>query len=1159
MKKIVSFILALSVICSAFGVSAARGGGFEYEINGDFISLTADNDYRGTVAAGVYNADGALIDAKMFYDEVFYGGQEKKLSTEGMKTEGADSVRVFLFDDVKTLKPGEIISFSDADYNAYSVDGSTFSGSFTEESDIAGTAVFKVIDESLNEVSSGSFSAADGKYSVSLSASGIWSDSHAILYICDANGNIKRKYSLDYDKAPTAAAADKMIADMAKKTAILKKLLDECRDAGISTDYETLNYRVCERFCIYMAEDKQCMDYRRLLYTYEECSRLFEESAKAMESYLDGTKTAFSVPHYVTSDVEADGSALIAETETDGVRTRRPVYFVGYGHFTQAKNDIPVFNDFGANTVQQEIGPSDIMKNPIVWDIAYNNGAAENGVTAVVATSPKKSGEYALRVSYPCDTLANRYVTISQTVKLKPNTAYEYGLEANTLSQADNAEIWYSINNWDDRKQMRGNGWQSYRQTYTTSVDEETHTFRITVDGKVKRLGIDDTFVREVGTDENLLKNPGFESDPNAEYFADAEEIENTVNMLKSAEENNIAVNLLLSPHYFPGFLYEKHPEIKNSATGGYIYSHPTLRSIIEEYLRLLLPQLADCKAIKSLCLMNEPSVQAADCDYYKTEWAEYLEKKYGSISLLNAAYGTSYSSFGGVPMHSSDDGSVMYRDYWYFNCGILTDFHKFMADIIREYMPDTPLHTKFQWYVGSKESEFRNRWNLGTNHEELSDFLDYNGCDAAYYWRYCRNGWEEPLYPSIWFDYLRGVKNAPIVNSEAHIIQDGDQNFNPMQAYFSANGIWQGAIHGNAISDIWVWAREQSDRSGFWGSVLFRPDVIAEIGKTSLDLNRLSYEVKAVADEPSKIALLYSDYSRLYNEEWKYNTTKLYSAYETLLFGGLKPGIVTEKSIERIVTDGNIKVLALPGVHNISKAALFTIRDFVVSGGKVIILGTDGSVERDDQNAEFSGDALAAANMIRERAVVLDALNDSASKNAFVAAAEDEVGRLVEVVYADSGSRVAETEYTYGFSADGDLLINICDYDLDSRGSKDIEIKVNGKAAGGMTELRSGRTYTDGTVGITPYSPLLIRIDKSEFTLDRDGRIIVPAEGDTAEICTATIKNSDGNVVFIGQSSTPADGRHTISYTLGNFDPNAEYTVNIGGANGYMYSERIK
>ena len=269
MKKIVSFILALSVICSAFGVSAARGGGFEYEIKGDFISLTADNDYRGTVAAGVYNADGALIDAKMFYDEVFYGGQEKKLSTEGMKTEGADSVRVFLFDDVKTLKPGEIISFSDADYNACSVDGSTFSGSFTEESDIAGTAVFKVIDESLDEVSSGSFSAADGKYSVSLSASGVWSDSHAILYICDANGNIKRKYSLDYDKAPTAAAADKMIADMAKKTAILKKLLDECRDAGISTDYETLNYRVCERFCIYMAEDKQCMDYRRLLYTYE--------------------------------------------------------------------------------------------------------------------------------------------------------------------------------------------------------------------------------------------------------------------------------------------------------------------------------------------------------------------------------------------------------------------------------------------------------------------------------------------------------------------------------------------------------------------------------------------------------------------------------------------------------------------------------------------------------------------------------------------------------------------------------------------------------------------------------------------------------------------------------------------------------------------------
>lgn len=1151
--------MALCVLCSAVSVSAARGGGFEYEINGNYISLTADNDYRGTVAVGVYNADGVLIDAKMFYDEMFYGGQEKRLSTEGMKTEGASSVRVFLFDDVQTLKPGEIISFSDADYNTYSVDGSTLSGSFSEESDIAGTAVFKVLDESLNEVSSGSFSAADGKYSVSLSAPGIWSDSHAILHICDANGNIKRKYSLDYDKAPTAAAADKMIADMANKTAMLKKLLDGCKNAGIPTDYETLNYRVCERFCVYMAEDKQCLDYRRLLYTYEECSKLFDEAAKAMESYLDGTGTAFSVPHYVTSDIETDGSALIAETENDGVRERRPVYFVGYGHFTQVKNDIPVFNDFGVNTIQQEIGPSDVMKRPIVWDIAYNNGAKENGATAEVSASPQISGNYVLKIKYPGTTVANRYVTVSQSVTLKPNTTYEYGLDTYTLAQADNAEIWFSLNNWNDRQQMRGSGRKSYSQTFTTSADEVTRTFRVTVDGKVRTFAFDNTYVREVGTDENLLKNPGFEADPNAEYFTDTEKIEDTVSMLKSAEENNIAVNLLLSPHYFPNFLYEKHPEIKNSATGGYIYSHPTLRALIEQYLRLLLPQLANCKAIKSFCLMNEPSVYAADCDYYKTEWAQYLSEKYESVSELNTAYGTSYSSFDKVPMHSSDDGSVMYRDYWYFNCGILTNFHKFMADIIREYMPDTPLHTKFEWYVGSRESEFRNRWNMGTNHEELSDILDYNGCDAAYYWRYCRNGWEDPLYQSIWFDYLRGVKNAPVVNSEAHIIHDGDQDFNPMQAHFSANGIWQGAIHGNAITDIWVWAREQNDRSGFWGSVLFRPDVIAEIGKTSLDLNRLSYEVKAITDEPAKIALLYSDYSRLYNEEGKYDRMKVYGAYETLLFGGLKPGIVTEKSIDKIVTDPNTDVLVLPGVHNISEKTLLTIRNFVLSGGKVIILGKDGSIERDDRNAEFTGDALAAANTVRDSAVVLDALSGTTSKNAFVAAAEKEVGRLAEVVYANSGRRVTETEYTYGFSEDGDLLINICDYDLDSRDSKDIKIKVNGKAVDRFTELRSGREYTDGIISVTPYSPLLIRIDKSEFALDRDGKIIVPAEGDAAAVCTATVKNSDGEVVFIGQSSTPFGGRHTIGYTIGGFDPTAEYTVSIGGANGFMYSEKLK
>lgn len=140
-----------------------------------------------------------------------------------------------------------------------------------------------------------------------------------------------------------------------------------------------------------------------------------------------------------------------------------------------------------------------------------------------------------------------------------------------------------------------------------------------------------------------------------------------------------------------------------------------------------------------------------------------------------------------------------------------------------------------------------------------------------------------------------------------------------------------------------------------------------------------------------------------------------------------------------------------------------------------------------------------------------------------------------------------------------GDLIINICDYDLESTNANDIRIKVNGKYINNFTELRSNKAYSGGIIELAPYSPLLIKIDKSEFTADKDGKIIVPAEGEAADICTATIKSSAGDIVFIGQSSMPVGGRHTISYTIGDFDPNAEYTVNIGGKSGFLYAKELK
>ena len=56
-----------------------------------------------------------------------------------------------------------------------------------------------------------------------------------------------------------------------------------------------------------------------------------------------------------------DSASAVMPSAQITVTEERPVFFVGYGHFDTAANDMPLFNEIGANTIQTEIGPTDVM------------------------------------------------------------------------------------------------------------------------------------------------------------------------------------------------------------------------------------------------------------------------------------------------------------------------------------------------------------------------------------------------------------------------------------------------------------------------------------------------------------------------------------------------------------------------------------------------------------------------------------------------------------------------------------------------------------------------------------------------------------------------------------------------------------------------------
>lgn len=433
----------------------------------------------------------------------------------------------------------------------------------------------------------------------------------------------------------------------------------------------------------------------------------------------------------------------------------------------------------------------------------------------------------------------------------------------------------------------------------------------------------------------NLIQNPGFEDlggySPDKEYVVSTRNIQSELlPALQRAEDYDVAVNLLISPHYFPDWVLAKWPELKVENNGSIKFSlfEPMAQSIIEDYLRALIPAIKDYDSLQSLTLTNE-SVYTANKDAYAMPaWHEYLEGIYnGDIGQLNGVYQTAYSSFTGVPMPENITASPASYDYVLFNQDYFASWHEWMAGIIHELAPELPVQAKIM-------GDPRGSLSWGVDIERFSEFSQINGNDN---WNYINEGPKGFMEELSFYDLQASFKEAPVFNSEHHLIADGDKMYTPEQAKHVRSALWQSAIHGRGGSTIWVWERTYNETASTEGSILHRPDVIAQAGRTNLDLNRLAGQVTAFQNEQPQAAILYSTASGVFSGE--YSAVSL-RAYEALSYSGYKAGYVSEKQVDNGGLD-TYKLLIVPNASRVNPETLTGIRQFMEQGGRVLLIGS--------------------------------------------------------------------------------------------------------------------------------------------------------------------------------------------------------------------------
>ena len=284
-----------------------------------------------------------------------------------------------------------------------------------------------------------------------------------------------------------------------------------------------------------------------------------------------------------------------------------------------------------------------------------------------------------------------KYFCIKQSVTVEPSTRYVYKLSyKGTNVDSNAASIKINGGSKFDIASVSANWQEISWKTFTTGEDTTSISFEVYVTDKSEELYFDNIILRKYSGGDNLLSNGDFE----ATYSQN--EIGRIQSVLERAKRSNVAVSFLLQPLYF--WRVSGCEDMYSSATGtSYNINDERARDKIEQYLRAIIPVIAQCDAVRDICITNEPSFDTRTYpDFYEPKFREYLLQIYGTLNNINSKYGTSYANINSITMPAEYSKSALFYDWVIFNENNLAEWNAWMAQIIKEYT-NKPLHCKME------------------------------------------------------------------------------------------------------------------------------------------------------------------------------------------------------------------------------------------------------------------------------------------------------------------------------------------------------------------------------------------------------------------------------------------------------------------------------
>lgn len=536
---------------------------------------------------------------------------------------------------------------------------------------------------------------------------------------------------------------------------------------------------------------------------------------------------------------------------------------------------------------------------------------------------------------------------------------------------------------------------------------------------------------------------------------------ENVVQWLDKAAGHHVAVNLLISPHYFPQWAIDVEPAHKQCGEGflKYCIEAPNTRVVMEKWLDALMPQIAHHPALHSICLSNEPQYRGK-CAYDRAQFQAWLKEKWGGVRKMNKAYGTHFRCFEDVELPKDASSSYGYFfDACRFNQERFLAFHEMLRDRIHRHDPDVPVHVK----IMSHAFEDPGRFEVGIDYERYNQVDRIAGNDCVYGF----NGAKPGGYACDWLNMAMSytlqhstASDSPIFNSENHLIPDGDARYMP-EAYIRTV-YWHEALHGQGATTTWVWERAQE--GDFSENILTRANCVRSLGRVALDLNRLAPEVHALSRAKGEVAIFYAYSSLLPSMEY---VLEAKAAYEGMYFTDAVCDFVTERQIETGAMD-HYKLVIVPHATHAPEAVVKAFQTYIEKGGAVMIVGPCFTHDEYGRSRKHGLEQAGSGRLV----VYPDALSPNAYRD-ILGDLLDEIGVVRPVRLEGSYKEPVWGVNLRAVQYQGKMLVNLLNL---TREPKQVCLIMNPPVRGGM-DLITNQECRFPFQAI-PMEPVLIALD---------------------------------------------------------------------------------